>query len=137
LERYRECSKIVLVDFDGTLCEFRYPDLGPPIQGARQFMKALIARGLQPVVWSSRMSGDVNTDEERRKSALMIRGWLIENGIPFHDVDDGTQGKRHCLAYVDDRGAQFTGSYERVLSRIDYIKNHHNAQVALDRGADG
>lgn len=132
MQRYRECSKIVLVDFDGTLCEFAYPAMGQPIPGARGFMKSLIARGLQPVIWSSRMSSDVNTPEERAKSIERIAEWCKTYRIPYHSIDTGNSGKRHCLAYVDDRGVAFTGSYPRALKRIDYILNHHNAQVALN-----
>jgi hypothetical protein len=132
MQRYRECSKIVLVDFDGTLCQFAYPAMGMPIPGARQFMKSLISRGLKPVVWSSRMSSDVNTEEERAQSIERIAKWLHEHRIPYDSIDTGNSGKRHCLAYVDDRGVAFTGSYEKAMRRIDYILNHHNAQVALN-----
>ena len=136
MQRYRECSKIVLVDYDGTLCHFNYPAMGMPLPGARTFMKSLMARGLKPVIWSSRMSSDVNTEEERATSIRRIANWAETHRIPYHSIDTGNSGKRHCLAYVDDRGAQYTGSYEKVLRRIDYILNHHNAQVALN-GSNG
>ena len=136
MQRYRECSEIVLVDFDGTLCEFAYPAMGDPIPGARMFLKMLIARGLKPVIWSSRMSSDVNTVEERAASLSRIAEWMHLHRMPYDSIDTGNSGKRHCLAYVDDRGAQFTGSYEKVMRRIDYILNHHNAQVALKGSPD-
>ena len=120
--RYEASAQIVLVDFDGTICQFKYPDMGEPIKGARHFMKGLIARGLKPVIWSCRMSPEHYTQEERWTSMSRIAKWCEEHKIPYHSIDDGTHGKRLCLAYVDDRGVHANGNFNAMLRRIDHIK---------------
>ena len=135
--RYEAAAKIVLVDFDGSLCHFSYPNLGEPIQGARYFMKALIARGLQPVVWSSRMSPELYTEEERAASIDKIAGWLNFHDIPYHAIDTGNSGKRLCLAYVDDRGVHADGRWDAMLRKIDHIRTNVEAAHRRRRKRNG
>ena len=118
---YDKKAREVLVDFDGTLCQFKYPDMGPPRDGARMFMKALISRGLKPVIWSSRMSPEIYTEEERAASVEKIALWCKRYNIPHEAIDTGNCGKRLCLAYVDDRGVHAGDSWSAVLRRIDQI----------------
>ena len=104
-ELYYQASKEVLVDFDGTLCEFAYPEFGPPRRGAKAFMEWLVARGLKPVVWSSRFCPKyISSPNERLAIGLAIDDWLTKHDIPCHEIDVGHNGKRLALAYVDDRG---------------------------------
>lgn len=124
-EKYREyekAAKIVLVDFDGTLCHFAYPAMGKPIKGARYFMKGLMDRGLKPVIWSSRMSPQIYTREERLEAMAKIEAWCKEHEIPYHAIDSGDAGKRLCLAYVDDRGVYASGNFDAMLHRVDRIQ---------------
>ena len=104
MKHYRMRSQEVLIDFDGTLCEFNYPKLGPPRAGALEFFQWLVKRGLRPVVWSSRMSLDNGSLDEMSAQRWAITRWLKDNGFPACEIDDGRVGKRLALAYVDDRG---------------------------------
>lgn len=123
MKMYRNAGNCVLVDFDGTICEFRYPNLGPPIPGARDFLNTLKERGLDIVVWSSRSSAQYRTRAERVQVKKEIENWLRRNAMPFDEVDMGDVGKRLALAYVDDRGVQagMDTPWEDVLDRIDHI----------------
>jgi len=104
-ELYYQASQEVLVDFDGTLCEFAYPALGEPRRGAKTFMEWLMRKGLRPVVWSSRISGTyISADTEKRRIVNQLRQWLKKHEIPYYAIDAGDMGKRLALAYVDDRG---------------------------------
>lgn len=128
LAHYRVRGKEVLVDFDGTLCEFNYPKLGPPRPGAIEFLRWLVDRGLTPVIWSSRMSPDTcaqddDPDAERHYQRWAIKRWLRHYGFPDLEVDDGLTGKRLALAYVDDRGvaADHETEWATVKARIAHI----------------
>lgn len=127
-EKFKEKGRVVYVDFDGTLCRFSYPDMGPPLPGARRFMKALISRGLKPVILTSRMSAEVYTEEERQATANKIGRWLTRHNVPYHAIDTGNNGKPIGLAYVDDRGVNFDGDYNRCLRRIDAIREREEAR---------
>lgn len=119
---YDDVKDRVLVDFDGTLCQWSYPDMGEPEPGARIFMKSLIARGLKPIVWSCRFSPEFNTLEEIAEAIDKAAAWLKQHNIPYAGIDTGQSGKTLCLAYVDDRGAQYTGNWNSVLRRIDALQ---------------
>lgn len=125
----------VLVDFDGTICEFVYPKLGRPRRGALEFLQWLIDEGLTPVVWSSRMSADncqftAYDDQtfEQHAQWWAIKQWLIAHGFPNIEVDDGRNGKRLAMAYVDDRGvaADDEESWLSVKGRILVIKERED-----------
>ncbi len=130
LAHYRMRGQEVLVDFDGTLCEFNYPKLGDPRPGALAFIKWLIAQDLRPVVWSSRMSLDNGNLEEVHLQRWAIIQWLEKNGFPLLPVDDGRAGKRLALAYVDDRGvaADDDNCWRTVKERILAIKAREEAK---------
>ena len=128
MEHYRQRGREVLVDFDGTLCEFEYPELGPPREGAQDFIGWLITRGLRPVVWSSRISLDNGSVDEVALQRRAIVEWLIEHNFPPLTVDDGRSGKRLALAYVDDRGVAADShiSWFSVKARITMIQERED-----------
>ena len=127
---YYQASREVLVDFDGTLCEFEYPSLGPPRRGARTFMLWLKERDLKPVVWSSRFSDSFITVHERNDLLERIHAWLVAYNIPFYEIDTGLMGKRLALAYVDDRGvAAGPGTtWAAARARINQIYRREQAR---------
>lgn len=133
---YSRASGEVLVDFDNTLMEWAYPGMGEPIPRAGYFMRALIARGLKPVVWSSRMSPEIYTHEERAAAIEKIARWLHKHDIPYHSIDTGENGKRLCLAYVDDRGVHANGQWEAMLRRVDQIRRTVEPTLRKKRGPD-
>lgn len=128
MEHYRQRAQEVLVDFDGTLCEFNYPELGPPRDGALDFIQWLFQEDLRPVVWSSRMSLDNGNLDEIIMQRLAIIQWLEDHGFPRVFVDDGRIGKRLALAYVDDRGvaADEDNDWSKVKARILAIKERED-----------
>lgn len=121
---YDRAAKEVLVDFDATLCQWAYPDMGDPEPGAKFFMKQLLHRGLRPIVWTSRMSPEIYTLDERNDTLVRIMDWLEKHEIPYHEIDTGDSGKRLALAWVDDRAVHYSGEgrWEPVLRKIDHIK---------------
>jgi len=123
MQMYRSAGNIVLVDFDGTIADFQYPRMGPPVAGARDFLQAVKDRGLDIVLWSSRLSPQYRTLPERREMAREMENWMRRNAMPFDDIDIGNFGKRLSLAYVDDRGigAGLDVPWEHVLTRLDAI----------------
>ena len=45
---------VIAVDFDGTLCENKYPDIGEPIQPIIDFCKNMKADGHKLILWTCR-----------------------------------------------------------------------------------
>ena len=48
---------IVAIDFDGTLVDHRYPDIGPIVPGAVEWCKRLLDMGVRLILWTMRDDG--------------------------------------------------------------------------------
>ena len=47
-------QRIILIDFDGTICEHTYPDIGKPIPGAIETLLKLQEKGHKLILWTVR-----------------------------------------------------------------------------------
>lgn len=87
-------AKTISVDFDGVLHEYYKwggPEaLGLPVEGARDALEGLQARGYRVVINSCR-------------SPMHVRAWLARHGMEDL-VDEVTRVKPVAAAYFDDRG---------------------------------
>lgn len=80
-EMMKEIDRIIAVDFDGCLCESKWPDIGAP----RQFViNELIRRqteGAKLILWSCR-------EGEQLKAAVM---WCLNHGLKFDAINDNLE----------------------------------------------
>ena len=99
--------KAIAVDFDGTLCENRYPEIG---EANTELIRQLIAEqenGADIILWTCR-SGN------RLKEAIR---WAKDQGLTFDYVNRNTRErikiyrsdcrKISADVYIDDRAAAF------------------------------
>lgn len=71
-------NKIIAVDFDGTLCENKYPEIGKPITPVIESLLEEQKNGAKIILWTCRCDDDLNSSVE----------WCIEQGIVFDAVND-------------------------------------------------
>jgi len=88
----------IAVDFDGTLCEHRFPDIGEPIPEMIAYVKAQHARGTKIILHTCR-------DGEYSRAAVE---WCKEMGVPVDAVNENPwveYGKKKLYAdiHIDDR----------------------------------
>ncbi|MEN8138601.1 MAG: hydrolase [Bacteroidota bacterium] len=94
-------SLIIAVDFDGTIVEDEYPNIGKPMLFAFETMKKLQDEGHRLILWTYR-KGDM------LKKAVKF---CSENGIEFYAVNEsydnelvnGISRKIHADLFIDDR----------------------------------
>lgn len=97
---------IIAVDFDGTIVEHRYPEIGNEIPFATATLRQLMQDGHKLILWSVR-EGDL-LDEAVK--------WCEERGVRFYainqDIDEDAadrQGTKHfsrkikAQLFIDDR----------------------------------
>ena len=101
--------KTVAVDFDGVLHEYsgwRGVDaFGDPLPGAKDFLKALRAKGYKIVIHSTR-------------GYDAILEWFKKHKM-LDSIDEIANQKPKAHAYVDDRAVRFNGKYDEVLEKIE------------------
>jgi hypothetical protein len=98
----RSGKATVCVDLDGVLAQRMtgpLAEIGPPIDGAVEFMRELSAVA-EITILTSRLTG--KTGAVRDELRAQIASWLETHAIPFDSVHSGA-GKPVAHAYIDDR----------------------------------
>lgn len=96
-------TKIIAVDFDGTLCENAWPNIGPEIPGMIERLIRERKNGNKIILWTCRT-------DERLEEAVK---WCKDRGLEFDAVNNNLEEKivqfggdcRKIFAdiYIDDR----------------------------------
>lgn len=101
---------IIAVDFDGTLVDHKFPDIGALKPGAKEALAAFKKAGHKIAIWTCR-SGE----QERA-----VRVFLNENDIPFDTVNSPAPGadlgtrKIYADVYIDDKGFRFEDNWDEL-----------------------
>lgn len=99
--------KIIAVDFDGTLCENKWPEIGAPNKELITYLKEQKASGTKLILWTCRVG-------EILENAVK---WSAEQGLIFDTVNEnlpevlewmgGDTRKIFADKYIDDRNFNF------------------------------
>lgn len=89
----------ICVDFDGTIVDHRFPNIGQPVPGAIFYMKEWRKRGAQLILFT--MRSGTSLDEAVR--------FLISTGVELYGINENpsqgswtTSPKAYGKIYVDD-----------------------------------
>jgi putative hemolysin len=97
---------IVGVDFDGTIVDHRYPDVGQPVPGATYWLRKFAAAGAKILLCT--MRGQKTNDGDMLTPAVQ---YCQQQGIPLYGVNRSpNQGwtdspKPYAHVYIDDSAA--------------------------------
>ncbi len=101
LKRWRE-KMIIAIDYDGTLCEDKYPQIGEPKLQVIEWVKNQRKAGHKLILWTCR-EGQVLVDAVN---------WCYKHGIEFDAINENIPetkylyvGKSKIIAdiYLDDK----------------------------------
>lgn len=116
----RPIKKIAVVDFDGTLCRFAFPDVGPIEPNVEAALMTLHKAGYVIKIHSCRTATYWN-DPDRSKHIDAIHRFMFENGLPYDEViTDPTMDKPIAAVYIDDRAIRYENNW---LEIADMLKN--------------
>lgn len=117
-------NQIYAVDFDGTLCESKWPGIGAPNKKLIQHLVQRRAEGAKVILWTCRV-------EERLQEAV---DWCRRFGLEFDAVNDNllesiekygvNSRKVYATCYIDDLAAD-KSKYDlpfHAAVEIDYSK---------------
>lgn len=110
---------IIAIDFDGTICRNKYPEIGDPMPLAIWSIKKLKERGHDLILWTCRQG-------EQLEEAVR---WCEEHGIPFDLVNEfepnnlkafgGVAGNKvFANIYIDDRNLGGFPGWKRAMELI-------------------
>lgn len=123
----------IAVDFDGTIVEHRYPEIGKERPFAIQTLKQLIEDGHKLILWSVREGKLLDEAVE----------WCAQRGVRFYAVnqdydEDVKEGNRNFSRklkvnmFIDDRnvgglpdwGSSTNSLQKDKVTRISFMKNY-------------
>ena len=92
----------IAVDFDGTIVDHRFPDIGSPVPGALEWLRAFKEAGATLILWTMRSDGQESGDV-----LTQAVEFCRSNGVEFdfaneHPQDWTTSPKAYAHVYIDD-----------------------------------
>lgn len=104
-------SKVAVIDFDGTIVEHCFPNIGNPLPEAFEVLKELKEAGWRLILWTCREDEGYNINKRYLTDAVE---YCRENGVVFDAVNEadletefrpesGLKRKVFGHVYIDDR----------------------------------
>lgn len=116
--------RIVAIDFDGTIVEDKYPEIGALKPEAKKYINKLRADGYEVIIWTTRT----------HLKLLEAIEFLAKEGIKYNEINQSSQANlmmyngqdsRKIFAdmYIDDRGLlspmpPWSEIYDMIIDRI-------------------
>lgn len=122
--------KTIAVDFDGTICDFAYPQVGEPKKGVREALEKFKALGFKIIIFSCRTSHylpevfGVKSSPSRQWAIKVMVDFLAEHKIPYDTIDDGELGKPLADFYIDDKAVRFENNWAAIAHAIEAHETH-------------
>ena len=123
---------IVAVDFDGILCQDKFPEIGEPNYDMISFVRRLQDSGIETILWTSRI-------DDRLAEAI---AWCEDRGLHFTSVNDNTPNNKeqygtnprkvYADMYMDDRSP-----WMMYKPRPDDMKDMRNHVTCVIRQLGG
>ena len=95
---------VIAVDFDGTIVEHRYPEIGPEIPFAVETLKMLVRDRHQLILWSVR-KGKLLDDAIQWCRDRGLEFWAVNRDFPEEDItlNENFSRKLRVDLFIDDR----------------------------------
>ena len=95
-------SKVIAVDFDGTVVEHKYPAIGKEMLFAFATLKALHKKGHKLILWTYRVGEPLREAVEYCKQNG-IEFYAVNKNFPDEVMDENVARKINADIFIDDR----------------------------------
>lgn len=114
---------IIAVDFDGILCENKFPEIGKPHYKMIALIRELIDNGHEVVLWTTRngeeLTAAVDWCGDYGLHFSNVNGPAPSNAAEYADRYDTESRKIYADIYIDDHNLEFAMTEYHTLSAID------------------
>ena len=125
----------IAVDFDGTIVEHEYPDIGKEKLFAFLTLKQLEKMGARLILWTWRNGKELEEAVEFcRKNGIEF--YAVNNSYPEEKFDDTVSRKIDADIYIDDKNVGgFPGWSEvwQILNPFDLQEKEAERRIAASR----
>lgn len=113
---------IIAIDFDGTLVEHKYPEIGKEIPFATSTLKMLIKDRHRLILWTVRKGKLLDEAVEWCKERG-VEFYAVNKNFPEEDVDNGNgYCKIDADLFIDDRNLGGLPDWGRIYQMISQEK---------------
>jgi len=95
-------AKIIAIDFDGTIVEHKYPEIGDQMLFAFSTIKALQEKGHKLILWTYR-SGKYLEEAVEYCKKNNVEFYAINENYPNEAIKPGYSRKLNADIFIDDR----------------------------------
>lgn len=115
----------IAVDFDGTIVEHKYPEIGREIPFATDTLKMLIKERHKLILWSVR-EGKLLDDAVEWCKARGVEFYAINKDYPEEDVEQNKDFSRKLKAdvWIDDRNVGGLPDWGTIYEMISQHKTY-------------
>lgn len=118
-------KKIVALDIDGTIAKYEkwegIHNIGEVLEGAVRLCETLLAEGYEVIIFSTRLSMEINKDHDEIELYGAVKDWLSENKFPDKVAIWTGHGKPPFNLLIDDRCYCHSGNTEFTDTEINDI----------------
>jgi hydroxymethylpyrimidine pyrophosphatase-like HAD family hydrolase len=110
-------SKVIAVDFDGTIVEHAYPKIGGEMMFAFATLKALQMRGHKLILWTFRDGQRLDDAVEYCKSNG-VEFYAINKNYPEESYDLSMSRKINADIFIDDRNVGGFPGWDKIWQML-------------------
>jgi hypothetical protein len=128
----------IAVDFDGTLCQYAFPEIGEQTFLQKKLMEILIklrSNGNKLILWTNR--GD---NEEYKVLSEAIQ-WCKNKGLEFDSINENLPNQKKLSGYspkimadyyIDDKALVFSdlSSQQETLEKLSNLIKVNNIEIS-------
>ncbi|WP_373693823.1 MULTISPECIES: BT0820 family HAD-type phosphatase [Aequorivita] len=107
----------IAVDFDGTIVEDAYPNIGRPIIFAFETLKKLQSQGHRLILWTYRKGRTLDEAVAFCKENGIVF-YAVNNSFPEEEFDTTHSRKIHADVFIDDRNIGGLKSWGEIYQQL-------------------
>jgi hypothetical protein len=125
----------IAVDFDGTIVEHRYPEIGPEIPFATETLKLLIKEQHKLILWSVR-EGKLLDDAVEWCRQRGVEFYAINRDYPEESVQNNNHFSRKLKVemFIDDRNVGGLPDWGTIYQMIHERRSYADVLLSGDGG---
>jgi hypothetical protein len=110
-------SKVIAVDFDGTIVEHAYPRIGSEMMFAFATLKALQKKGHKLILWTFR-DGDTLLEAVEYCRSNGIEFYAVNKNYPEEQYDLSLSRKINADIFIDDRNVGGFPGWDKIWQML-------------------
>ena len=116
---------VIAVDFDGTIVEHRYPEIGKEVPFAIQTLKMLIKEQHRLILWTVR-EGELLDDAVEWCRQRGVEFWAINKDYPEEEKENNNNYSRKLKAdlFIDDRNVGGLPEWGLIYQMVQNKKSY-------------